>query len=153
MASIEIRGWESMARAGAAMQAAAVDLGVQMGARMGAEASHTSQRMVQSIGSNLPKSGGLAAATQQGTTTATHVEDLGLVVKAKIEMASRYDLAGMNDNGTVIHPVYNDGVWVTQTAGVNKGFLDNEFHKSEPALEASVVTAVEATRATIYRSI
>jgi hypothetical protein len=109
------------------------------------------------IPDSLPKRGGLAAkvASDSSFVLATN-KDHGATVGVRIQ-GKRRGLRGGSlrrfNSGTFRHPVYGGEKWVSQSAGVRKGFLDNAFVKQTPEIQRAVRAAIESTRNTIYRSI
>jgi hypothetical protein len=106
----------------------------------------------------LPKRGGLAAkvASDSSFVLASN-RSRGATVGVRIQ-GKRRGLKGGSlrrfNSGVVRHPVMgNREIWVSQTAGVRKGFLDNAFVKQTPEMQRAVRAAIESTRNTIYRSI
>lgn len=98
--------------------------------------------MKASIGPSLPSRGGLAAlvmAKASLTTSAISGRNAGVRIKARSRKGGTEQLARMNREGRVRHPVFgNRKKWVDQTAGIDAGFLDEPFEKSKPEVARSI---------------
>jgi hypothetical protein len=70
-------------------------------------------------------------------------------VNVRIKARGRRSIRRMNNAGSVRHRVFGRGPWVTQTAGIEKGFLDKPFEESRPALQRAVVQAIARIRTKI----
>jgi hypothetical protein len=108
--------------------------------------------MRKAIAPALPQSGGLAADVQRSTRFTSSVS-LGANPSVRIKARGKRSIRRMNNSGSVRHRVFGRGPWVTQTAGIEKGFLDKPFEQSRPALQRAVLSAITRVRANIYRSI
>lgn len=97
--------------------------------------------MKASILPSLPSRGGLAAlvyAKASITTSAKGGKWAGVSIKARGRKGGG-DIARMNRTGRLRHPVFgNRGAWVTQSAGVNPGFLDDAFKNARPDVTRAV---------------
>ena len=97
--------------------------------------------MKASIGPSLPSRGGLAAlvmAKASLTTTAAAGKNAGVRIRVRGRKGGG-DIGRMNRTGVVRHPVYgNRNVWVSQTEGVEKDFLDEPFMKSKPEVARGI---------------
>lgn len=105
----------------------------------------------------LPRGGGLAAkvASDSNFVLATN-KNHGAVVGVRIQ-GKRRGLKGGSlrrfNSGTVRHPVFGRDAWVSQSAGVSKGFLDRAFAKQGPVIRRAALAAIDTTKNRIYRSI
>lgn len=150
---VEIRGVENLARLSRALREA----GEQgKGLRKELRSSITKEtkkiradmRAGLSAGPALPSRGGLASDIQSNTRFTTAISGSGV----RIRVRSKRSIRRMNATGTFRHPVFgNRGKWVTQSAGVSKGFLDRPFEKSRPEVQKAVLAAIDRTRAQVYR--
>lgn len=99
--------------------------------------------MKASIGPSLPSRGGLAAlvmARASLTTSATSGRHAGVRIRARHK---DYDLKRLNA-GRLRHPVFgNRRVWVSQTAGIIPGFLDDSFEKQKPEIARGVLRVLD----------
>lgn len=108
--------------------------------------------MRASIGPSLPSRGGLAAlvmAKASLTTTAASGRNAGVRIRVRGRKGGG-DIGRMNRTGIVRHPVFgNRGAWVSQTEGVDQGFLDEPFMKSKP----EVTRGIQRVMAEIARKV
>jgi hypothetical protein len=105
-------------------------------------------RAGMSVGPALPSRGGLARDIQANTRFSTSVTTTGVRIKVK----SKRSIRRMNATGTFRHPVFgNRAKWVTQSAGVSRGFLDRPFEKSRPEVQKAVLAVIDRIRAQVYR--
>jgi hypothetical protein len=106
----------------------------------------------------LPRRGGLAAEVAGSAsfvlaTSKSHGDAVGVRIQGRRNGRRGSSLRRMNA-GTVRHPVWgNSKKWVSQTAGVDKGFLDRAFAKQEPAIKQAVLVAIQNTANRIHRSV
>jgi hypothetical protein len=105
----------------------------------------------------LPHRGGLSAKVASDSSFALATsKSRGAAVGVRIQ-GKRRGLKGGSlrrfNAGTFRHPVFGRDTWVSQTAGVKKGFLDRAFAKQQPQIRAAVLGAIESTKNRIYRSI
>lgn len=105
----------------------------------------------------LPRRGGLAAKVSSDSsfalaTSKNHGAAVGVRIQGKRRGLRGGSLRRFN-SGTVRHPVFGRDAWVSQTAGVSKGFLDRAFAKSQPEIKKAVLSAIETTKNRIYRSV
>jgi hypothetical protein len=156
MGDIDIRGLEDLARLSRALRAAGDQgkgLKRELSSGINRETKQTRKEMRAAILPALPKSGGLAADVQRSTRFTTTVRTGGGSAGVSIKARGKRSIRRMNTSGTVRHRVFGRGPWVTQTAGIEKGFLDKPFEESRPRLQRAVVRAVAATASKIYRSV
>lgn len=160
MPDFELQGQRDLARVAAALNAAG-DAGkgfrkeLQSGLVKGTKS--TRKDLKTSIPDALPKRGGLSAKVAGDSnfalaTSKSHGDAVGVRIQGKRRGIKGGSLRRFND-GTVRHPVFGRGTWVSQTAGVSKGFLDRAFAQSAPEIQRAVLGAIEATKNSIYRSI
>jgi hypothetical protein len=103
--------------------------------------------MKASIPSSLPSRGGLAdlatKSTSLSTSTRTGVNTVGVRIRVKSKVQQ---LRRMDKSGEFRHPVYGrrKSRWVTQSAGVNRGFLDDSFDRGKPEAKAAIVESLDA---------
>jgi hypothetical protein len=148
---IEIRGTNDLARLSTALRAAGEQgkgLKRELSSSLNRETKQTRKDMRAAILPGLPQSGGLAADVQRSTRFSTKVStgrNVGVTIKAR----GRRSIRRMNTSGSVRHRVFGRGPWVTQTAGIEKGFLDKPFEESRPALQRAIVQAIARIRAKI----
>lgn len=152
----EIRHLEDLARVSRAMRAAGTEgkgLRRELYAGLNRATKPVRADMRAAIQPALPQSGGLAADVQRTTrfttTTSTGAKSLGVRIRAR----GKRSIRRMNATGSVRHRVFGRDVWVTQTAGIEKGFLDKPFEKARPVVRVEVMAAIVHIRASIYRSI
>jgi len=108
--------------------------------------------MIAAIPASLPSRGGLASEVHRSTKLATSTTGGGSNVGVRIRARGKHNIRLMNA-GTVRHPVFGRGAWVSQTAGVTKGFLDKAFRKSEPKVRDAVLDAIRIVAAQIDRRV
>jgi hypothetical protein len=153
---VEVVGLEDLARLSRAMRAAGEQgkgLKRELRSSLTRETKQTRADMRKAIISGLPQSGGLAADVQRSTRFTSKVSTGGATLGVRIQARGKRSIRRMNNSGSVRHRVFGRDVWVTQTAGIEKGFLDKPFEKSRPALQQAVVQAIARVRAQIYRSV
>jgi hypothetical protein len=149
----EIRGLDNLVRLSRALRAAGEQgKGLRKELRSGIvrETKHVRAEMKEGmkVGPALPSRGGLARDIQDNTRFTTAVNNRGV----SIRVVSKRSIRRMNAIGTFRHPVFgNRGVWVEQSAGVSKGFLDRPFEKSRPEVQKAVLAAIDRVRAQVYR--
>lgn len=159
---VELRGLEDLARLSRALREAGEQgkgLKRELSSSINRETKQTRKEMRGAIAPSLPTRGGLAADVQRSTRFTTSVSTSGGNVGVRIKARGKRSIRRMNATGTFRHPVYGGkrrggGTgWVTQSAGVTKGFLDKPFEKSRPQLRTAVLTTIARVRSHIYRSI
>lgn len=105
------------------------------------ETKSVREDMRASIGPSLPSRGGLAAlvmAKASLTTTASQGRNAGVRIRVRGRKGGG-DIGRMNRTGIVRHPVFgNRGTWVSQTEGVDAGFLDEPFMNSKPQVARGI---------------
>jgi hypothetical protein len=156
----EVRGLDDLEALTRALKAAGdsgTGLRRELYAGLNRATKHTREQMKKAIPGALPTSGGLAAevaSTASFTATATGSgANTGVRIKGRRRGRKGSSLARMNA-GVVRHPVFgNRSVWVDQTAGVTKGFLDEEFQQDKPELRDAVIEVIQSVRAQIYRKV
>lgn len=168
MRDIEVRGLDDLARLSRAMRAAGDQrkgLRRELSSSLNRETKQTRAQMRKGIVPGLPKSGGLASDVLKSTRFTTSTRPTGGSAGVSIRVRSKRSIKRMNNGGYVRHPVFavkvwniathkpRAMVWVTQRAGIHRGFLDAPFQRSRPALQAAVIRAVARIRDQIYRSI
>ena len=145
MADFEIRGADDVdalvKRIGSHADAKAIRK--EMFAGLNRSTKEVRADMKDAIGSALPSRGGLAKSVQSSTrfsTSAKSGRNAGVTIwaRSKGATASRANTAGM-----VRHPVFGGRRWVTQTAGVRKGFLDESFDKQKPEITRDIKRVME----------
>ena len=152
---IEIVGLESLARVSRAMREAGEQgkgLKRELRTTLTRETKQTRADMRKAIVPGLPQRGGLAADVLRSTRFTSSV-GLGASPSVRIKARSKRSIRRMNASGSVRHRVFGRNVWVTQTAGIERGFLDKPFEQSKPDLQRAVLGAITRVRASIYRSI
>lgn len=103
--------------------------------------------MQEAAGRSLPKRGGLAALTaKKGTLSAarsTSLKGAGIRIKTK----SKGPNLPLYNAGSVRHPVFaRKGVkapWVTQSAGVDAGYLDKAFEEKSDEVRREVIRIID----------
>jgi hypothetical protein len=152
----EVRHLEDLARLSRALRAAGSEgkgLRRELYSGLNRATKPVRGEMKAAISDALPSSGGLAADVQRSTrftTTTSTGARLGVRIRAR----GKRSIRRMNSTGSFRHPVFgNRNVWVTQSAGVTKGFLDEPFNKSRPRVQREVIETIARVRAAIYRSI
>lgn len=156
MGDVEVRGLEDLARLSRALRAAGDQgkgLKRELTSSINRETKEARKDMRAAILPALPKRGGLAADVQRSTrfttTTSTGGQNLGVRIKAR----GKRSIRRMNNSGSVRHRVFGRGPWVTQTAGIEKDFLDKPFEESRPRLQRAVLRAVATIGSKINRSV
>lgn len=92
-----------------------------------------------SIPASLPSRGGLASLVHGSARLSTRMRHSGASAGIRIQATDKqHDLARMNA-GSLRHPVYGRGAWVTQTAGVDAGFLDEPVKKAGPDVARAIL--------------
>lgn len=89
-----------------------------------------------------PTSGGLTRVMASSTRLTAYAKP-GAWAAVGIKARGRGSLAAMNARGTFRHPVHGGGPWVTQSAGVKKGLLDEPFQDSKPDVQKAIVAVLE----------
>lgn len=99
----------------------------------------TRDDMKASIPSSLPSRGGLASLVH-GRTSLVGQAIGGRYAGIRIRVNNKdHNLRRMNSAGIVRHPVFgNRERWISQTEGVEKGFLDESFEKDKPEITRGV---------------
>lgn len=149
----EVRGVENLARLSRAFREAGEQgKGLRRELRSGINKEtkkiRADMRAGMSVGPALPSRGGLARDIQSNTRFATAISNSGVRIKVR----SKRSIRRMNATGTFRHPVFGDRAkWVTQSAGVSKGFLDRPFEKSRPGVQKAILAAIDRIRAQVYR--
>lgn len=161
MSDAELRGLDDLARLSRAFREAGDQgkgLKRELSSSINRETKQTRKEMRAAILPGLPKRGGLAADVVRTTRFTTSVSSSGRNVGVRIKARGKRSIRRMNATGTFRHPVWggkNRGSgtgWVTQSAGVEKGFLDKPFEKSQPKLRSAVLTTIARVRSNLYRS-
>jgi hypothetical protein len=154
---VEIRHLEDLVHVSRALRAAGTEgkgLRRELYSGLNRATKPVRAEMKAAIPGALPASGGLAADVQRTTRFATTTRTGGSSVGVRIRARGKRSIRRMNSTGTFRHPVFgNRSVWVTQSAGVEKGFLDRPFEKARPVVRAEVMATIARVRANIYRSI
>jgi len=156
MADAEVRGIGELEDLARAMKAAGSSSGLrrELARELKKAAEGTANDLHASIGDSLPRSGGLAARVASQTRFSVRTSSSGGGVGVSIRSNGRGQLDQMNKSGTFQHPVYGDrSTWVEQSAGVEQGFLDDAFEKSEPDLKRGVTDAIQTIQHKIERSV
>jgi glycerol-3-phosphate O-acyltransferase len=154
---IEIRGLQDLARLSHALREAGDEgkgLKRELYKGLNRETKQVRKEMRDAIGPALPHRGGLADEVQRTTRFTMTVNSSAANIGVRIRARGKHAIRRMNNTGTFRHPVFgNRDVWVNQSAGVEKDFLDKPFEKSRPELRNAVLLTIARTRAQIYRSI
>lgn len=154
---VEIRHLEDFAKVSRALRAAGTEgkgLRRELFSGLNRATKPVRADMRAAIPDALPRRGGLATDVQRTTRFATTTRTSGANIGIRIRARGKRSIRRMNATGTFRHPVYgNRGVWVNQSAGVTKGFLDHPFEKARPVVRAEVMATIDRIRASIYRSI
>lgn len=149
---LEIIGLDNLAHLSRALRAAGgagKGLRRELNSGINRETKQTRKEMRAAIVPGLPQSGGLAADVLRSTRFTTSTTSSGVRIRAR----GKRSIRRMNDSGSVRHRVFGRGPWVSQTAGIEKSFLDKPFEASRPELQRAVLLAIGRVRAQIYRSI
>lgn len=142
---VELRGLDDLARLTRNLKAAGEQgkgLKRELTKSLNAETKQTRKDMRAAIPLALPKRGGLAADVLRSTRFSTSVSTSGANVGVRIKARGRRGIRRMNTTGSLRHPVFGSKTWVTQTAGIEKGFLDRPFEKSRPEMRVAVLRAI-----------
>jgi len=98
-----------------------------------------------------PTRGGLTALAVSTTKLSTYLRP-GKWPGAGIRVRGRGSIGAMNARGSFRRPVRgNRNKWVTQTAGVHKGLLDEPFEAGEPDARRELLKAIDRVAALLYR--
>jgi hypothetical protein len=156
----ELRGQRELARVAKAL-AAEGDAGKGFRKEMQSElvkgTKQARKDLKAAIPDALPHRGGLAGkVASDASFTLAKSTSRGAVVGVRIQGKRRGIKGGSLrrfNSGTFRHPVRgNRDVWVSQSAGVKKGFLDEAFAKQRPAIQAAALRAIQNTKNRLYRS-
>jgi len=158
--AFEVRGTDDLAKLGRAFKAAGSGgKGMRKELRSGLTRAtkETRRDLKAAIPDALPRRGGLAALVARTATVTTSSSTSGPKVGVRIK-ARRRGLKGPSlrrlNAGTVRHPVYgNPKKWVSQTAGVKRGFLTLAFARSKPKVRREVADVIKTVRSRIYRRV
>lgn len=156
----ELRGAVQLARVAKALEAeadAAKGFRKELQSGLVRSTKPARKELKAAIPDALPKRGGLAAKVAGDSNFALATSrSKGAAVGVRIQ-GKRRGLKGGSlrrfNSGVVRHPVFGRDAWVSQTAGVKKGFLDRAFARQEPEIKRAVLGAIESTKNRIYRSI
>ena len=146
MADFEIRGADDVdalvKRIGSHADAKAIRK--EMFAGLNRSTKEVRADMKDAIPDGLPKRGGLAGTAQRATrfnTSAKSGRNAGVTIWARSKGAT---VARANRTGLIGHPAWgNRKAWVTQSAGVRKGFLDETFEKQKPEITRDIKRVME----------
>lgn len=157
--SIEVRGLDQLAHLAHRFEQAGEQgngLRRELTKSVNAETKPIRRDMRAAIVPGLPKRGGLAADVLQSTRFTTSVSTEGRTrtagndIGVRIRVRGKRNIRRMNATGSLRHPVRgNRKIWVTQTAGVQKGFLDRPFEQARPELQSAVLGAIARIRGQI----
>jgi len=158
--AFEVRGTDDLAKLGRAFKAAGTGgkgLRRELSSGLNRATKQTRRDLKAAIPGALPRRGGLAAEVARTATvttaTSTSGAKVGVRIRAKRRGSKGPSLRRMNA-GVVRHPVYgNPKAWVTQTAGVKRGFLTLAFARSKPTVKREVVDVIQSVRSKIYRRV
>lgn len=153
---VEVRGLDDLQAVTKALRAAGDQgkgLRKELYAGLNRATKDVREDMKAGIPASLPSRGGLASEVHRTTSLTTTTTGGGRNPGVRIRARGRRGIARMN-RGSFRHPVFgNRDVWVTQTAGVTKGFLDQPFEKSKPQLQRAVLDAIAAVARMIDRRV
>ena len=156
MTTVELRGTEHLAALTKALRAAGDSgkgLRKELYSGLNRATKETRKEMRAAILPALPTRGGLAAEVQRTTRFSTSVLS-GRNPGVRIRARGKHTIRRMNQTGTFRHLVFgNRDIWVTQSAGVKKGFLDKPFERSKPEVRTEVLLTIARIRTQIYRSV
>lgn len=141
---VEVRGLEDLAQVSAALKSAGdKDLKRELYRSLNSATKEVRDDMRAAIPAALPTRGGLAAEVHATTKFSTSTSGGGRNIGVRIRGRGRRNIASMN-RGSFRHRVFGSNTWVTQTAGVREGFLDEAFTKDKPHLQQAVIDAIQA---------
>lgn len=154
---VEVRGLDDLQKVTKALRAAGDQgkgLKKEFYAGLNRATKEVRADMKANIPGALPSRGGLADEVARTTSLTTSATGSGRNPGVRIRARGRRAIARMNRTGSFRHPVFgNKNVWVEQTAGVTKGFLDEPFEKSKPHLQDAVIDAIAAVARMIDRRV
>lgn len=97
-----------------------------------AAAKPLAERVVKEGSESLPAGGGLRSRIAASRGTVGGAIGAGSVVSLTIQIQNRQrDAVGALDSGTLLHPVWKTGVWVTQSVPADQ--FSQAFSRSAPA--------------------
>lgn len=160
---VEVRGLDNLAHLSRALREAGdggKGLRRELYAGLNRATKPVRDDLKAAIEPSLPRAGGLAARVAKSArfATSTRTAQRTTAVRIVARGKGRRTLAEATQEGSFRHPVFakadkprKDWTWVTQTAGVRRGLLDEAFERRKPRIKQEVLRAIEDTRAQLYR--
>lgn len=156
---VDIRGLDDLVRVTKALKAAGDEgkgLRKELYKGLNRATGPARKDLNASVPPTFPEGGGLAALMAErarfnvSTRTGLRTTGVRLVARGK----GRRTLQTASQRGTIRHPVFgNRQVWVTQSAGVDKGLPEAAFEKNKAMTKREVLAAIDNVRDKIDRSV
>ncbi len=145
MADVEIRGVEDFQILARRIRTHADRKALQreLNAGLNRVSKPVREDMKASVPASLPSRGGLASLIHRKTSISARTRAGGRFAGVRlVAQAKGSDIASLN-RGRLRHPVFGTRAWVNQTAGVDKGFLDEPFDKSKPEVTQAIYKVLD----------